>query len=285
MQLGKLSLAILCCGGLLPAQKMVGLFGYEGSDLNRQALFSKLGTRGKPGAPRHMTVFPGDRVLPQFVDGGFWSTEVTLINLDTKTIHVSVYFCADDGSDLAVLLAGEARKWRGMDITLDPQNSAALETAGTDTALSQGWVFIETDDIEDALAGLGVFRLRVPGKPDFEAVVPITSLFEHHFLLLFDNTNDRSTGMAIANPFTTQSVSAVIRDEDGNVIGERSLRLGALEHMAASLPVYWKETQNRRGSIEFKTSEYGLTALGLRFNPTGPFTSFHTLVDIHWVID
>jgi hypothetical protein len=263
---------------------MVGLPGSDGSQLNRAALAGRLDKAVKPGSPRRLMTFPGDRVIPQFVDGGFWSTEVTLVNLDTDVIDASVYFLADNGGDLDVLIAGQTSKWRGMTIKLPPRESLTFETAGTDTTLSQGWAYIETGSITDKLGGLGVFRLRVPEKPDFEAVVPIVSQLENRFVLVYDNTGGRSTGMAIANPASwSESATVYIRDEDGNDLGRATMRLGGYEHMAVSLPEYWSITSNRRGLIEFAVEEFGLSAIGLRFNPTGPFTSFHTLMNYEWI--
>jgi hypothetical protein len=232
-------------------------------------------------APRDLTVFTGDSVVPQFVDGDSWATTVILVNLDKKRIHVQLLFFDDNGRDLPVSIIGRGTV-RGIDVTLEPLSSQTIQTTGTSRTLSQGWAYIIRDDIKDRIGGMAVFRQRVTG-PDFEGVVPIVSEFDKHFVMPFDNTNGFTTGYAIANsdvdPIT---VTATVRSETGAVLERKTITLGRLAHLAATVPSAFPSTAGRKGIIEFESTGYGASALGLRFNPTGPFTSFHVLTNIDW---
>jgi hypothetical protein len=52
--------------------------------------------------------------------------------------------------------------------------------------------------------------------------------------------------------------------------------LAPLQHEAYALAEKWPLTRDRAGTAVFQIS-WGAAVLGLRFNPTGPFTSTHVL--------
>lgn len=139
------------------------------------------------------------------------------------------------------------------------------------------------DDVSQHIGGWGIFRLVAPGQPDFEAVIPVQNTVMDRQVLLFDNTNGFITGLAIANGKSlTETVQATIRDENGNVLGRMTKTFQAFEHVAAALPNYFTATTGKKGTIEFQAAEYGISAIALRFNPTGPFTSLHPLMNPDW---
>ena len=267
------------------AQSVVrGLPSGGSAGLNRQAIAARQAAQSPKTSRRGVAVFPGDNIIPQLVEGAGWSTAMTFVNLDVKSVRFTIYFLDDNGDDLAIPVTGIGTT-AGVDITLPVNNTITVQTPGTSASLKQGWVYIERG-IDDIVSGLAVFRQRVSGRPDFEAVVPIVSEFDDRFVLLYDNTNGFTTAVAIANP----SVAAVripitVRDEDGNVLETRTTSLDGLAHIAGSIPDTWPVTRGRRGSIEFRTNNLGVGVLGLRFNPSGAFTSFHVLSNIDWILN
>lgn len=235
------------------------------------------------GKPRSSTVFAGDSVIPQLVDGAGWQTTMSFVNLDSKALRFQVYFFDDAGRELSITLPGLGAS-TGVAITLPVNETITIQTPGTKSGLSQGFAYIERDDVLDVLGGICIFRQRVSGRPDLEAVVPIVSEFDTRFVLLYDNTGGFATSMAIANPsFDTIKVTATIRDEDANVLGTGQLSLGAFMHEAFALSTRWPATAGRRGVIEFRSTGWGASVLGLRFNPGGAFTSFHVLSNPDWL--
>ncbi len=286
-------LVILGCGIQALAQQVVPIRGVPGGRDNAAHADHRHSPSGGVGVGRvaadsrfhkDAVVFIGDTVIPQVVDGSTWQTSFIIRNLESTSKHCQLLFFADDGSDLDLPLVGLGAS-RGVDLTINSGGTMFFQTTGDSTALLQGWALLVEDNPNDSIGGVAVFRQRVPGRPDSEAVVPVVSRLDGHFVLIFDNTNGFVTGMAIANP-TGNSVMATasILDEFGKPIDQQTLSLSAYSHLAFSIPDTWASTAGHRGSIEFQTSGYGIGVLGLRFNPFGSFTSFDTLTNFNWVV-
>jgi len=118
------------------------------------------------------------------------------------------------------------------------------------------------------LSGFAIFR-RVSDAQ--EAVVPIETRNASSYLLVFDNTNGLSLGVAVANISTqTANVGVVIRDDSGGQIGSGSISIlgsGQKSFLLAD-PNWFPATANRRGTIEFDTPPGGqISVLGIRLSP------------------
>ncbi len=232
-----------------------------------------------------LVVFIGDIVIPQIAEGATWKTSFVINNLDVTTKHCKLLFFNDDGTDMFLPIVGIGTV-KSVDMVLNPGGTAFFESPGTSTTLIQGWASVLKDNSNDSIGGMAIFRQSIPGVEPSEAVVPIVSQFDGHFVLVFDNTGSFVTSMAIANPTLVNVVAtATIKDEFGNVIDQQSLSLPSYNHQAFAIPSYWPSTAGRRGSIEFLTNGYGIAVLGLRFNPYGSFTSFNVLENFNWVVN
>lgn len=287
-QITRWSTLLLFVAGSLAAQTVRPVTGTRGGRVNGLAVAARRAAAAKTSksvGPRRMLTLTGDTVLSHIVDGNYWSTEFTFTNLDSHDVHFIVYFMDDEGRDLEMPVVGQGYVI-GMEITLSPMMTYTFETAGTDPDPYQGWAYVGKDVSTDRVAGFGVFRLRITGHPDYEAVVPLENEFYPDSVMLFDNTAGFSTGMAIANPHSNAAdITVIVRDEDGAEIDRGTFTLGPYSHYSASLadPKLLPVTANRRGTVEFITTNDGITALGLRFNRTGPFTSFHVLTNVDWL--
>lgn len=209
-----------------------------------------------------LIAFIGDNIFPQFVDGGGWSTAITVRNLDSKRLHFQILFLNDAGTDLVVPVVGLGQA-RGVDIALNVNGSVTFETQGLAPNVSAGWAYILKDDYEDVIGGFGVFRSRSYGRADFEAAVPIVSQFDSHFVLMYDNTAGYVTGMAVANPTgNSVTIPVTIYDEQGGVVFQQTVSLGAYSHVAFVLPQAWPSTAGGRGSI--RVSHFRLRCWGIR---------------------
>jgi hypothetical protein len=270
------------------AQNLTGVSGIrdQQSTFNQQFLSQRHSeilnaTQPQSGPIKpQVVVFAGDRVFPHVVDGGGWKTSFFFVNLESHPVNFQVLFFDDNGNDLSVSIAGLGVV-RQVNVTLNTAGSTEFETTGFNSdSLQQGWALL-SQTTSDTIGGMAVFRQHVFGRPDQEAVVPIVSQFDSHFVLLFDNTTF-ITGIAIANPSLNSVVIPVtIRDQSGQIIDQRTIRLGSYGHIAFSLPDTWFSTDGIRGAIEFQTSGFGVAALGLRFNGSA-FTSFNVLENINW---
>jgi len=280
--------ALVSLSWLSMAQSLTGVTGLrdQQSTFNQEFLAQRRLEAKNVSQPQdsllkpQVVVFAGDRVFPHIVDGGSWKTSFFFVNLENHPVTFQVMFFDDNGNDMFVSIAGLGVV-RQVNVNLDTAGSTEFETTGFNSdSLQQGWGLLSQTS-SDTIGGMAVFRQRVFGRPDQEAVVPIVSQFDSHFVLLFDNTAF-ITGIAIANPSLNSVVIPVtIRDQSGRIIDQRTIRLGSYGHTAFSLPDTWFSTDGIRGAIEFQTSGFGVAALGLRFNGSA-FTSFNVLENINW---
>jgi hypothetical protein len=126
----------------------------------------------------------------------------------------------------------------------------------------------------------------VPGSPDFEGAVPLSSQSDRRFFLPFDQTNNAVTAYALANTSSgTQQALVIFRDEGGNELRRATINFGGLAHQAFTLAQF-PELAGKRGYAEVTVPFTGLpatiitsvAAMALRFNPNGQFTTFFPLI-------
>jgi hypothetical protein len=220
----------------------------------------------------------GDGVLPQVADGNYWKTTVTVVNMDDEPAQYKLQFFRSGGSELFLDFVGLGR---GSFVygTLPVNGSFVIETTGTSNPPVQGFAVLTSPNYK-TVNGYGIFRQRIPGRPqDFEAVTPLSSEYDDDFILPFDNTQGNTTSMAICNPstYTSQVVTVAFYDGGGTRFLLDQFTLNPLEHTAYEFTSEWPLTNGKRGTAVFQVSPYGASVLGLRFNRTGPFTSTHTL--------
>ena len=216
-------------------------------------------------------------VLPQVADGDGWKTSITLVNMDTQPAQYTLHFLRNGGSPLVLDFVNIGAR-STISGTLPVNGSVVIETRGTSHTLSQGFARLESPN-DMYVNGYGIFRQKVAGRLDFEAVTPFSSRLDNDFILPFDKTGGFTTTMAICNPdlYTTSTVTVEIYDQSGNRVLLDHFYMAPLEHGGIVLRDRWPVTANKRGIAVFQVSGWGTPAMGLRFNDTGPFTSTHTL--------
>ncbi len=250
------------------------------------ALSAAVLTAAESGSPQIVVNPLTDRVIPQVVDGASWSTGFALTSLEpTKTIYWTLEFFSDRGAVDAFNIAGSGAgsKFQGF---LDPNNSTFFETAGAGDVLNQGWALIKTYDrpvteagatlTNDRLGAIAIFRQGIAGRPDFEAAVPLSPINETRFVLPFSNQNGFSTGVAVLNPDRNNraAVEVLIYPRTGAFVRQDAFLLEPGSKLVFSLPDRYSESRGLAGSIHVRTTNgAALSALGLRFNPGGAFTS------------
>ncbi len=223
-----------------------------------------------------------DRAIPQVVAGGGWSTTFFLTNLGTVDTKISLSYYDDDGKSWAVSIPEYNLVGSDFTVSLPVGTTITAELADPPfSATRQGWALLTSPTSK--VGGYAVFRQRVAGRPDFEAVVPISSLTEVQSTLGFDHRGGYSTGLALAHPNAegnNQSVTVqiTIRDDYGVQLVQDNVILPPWGHTAFNVLDRYPVTRGKYGVIQVKTMEHPrLALLGLRFNPGGAFTSFHAL--------
>jgi hypothetical protein len=237
--------------------------------------------------PRLMAVGDFDRVIPQVVDGAGWKTSFVLTNLDTKTVYVQMGFFSDNGSAMQLPIVGLGTL-SGVFGSLAVNESVSLETEGKSASLTQGFARFFTFDrpadqpnaavVLARIGGMAIFCNTVPGRGDFEAVVPISPAYEGRFTLLFDNRSGFATGVALVNGSASSSpVTIVVRDMSGNILLRDAFTLESFNKATFVVASRYPQTSGRNGIMQVSTTSIALSGLGLRFNPSGAFTSSHSL--------
>jgi hypothetical protein len=228
--------------------------------------------------PAFDTVSMGNGVIAQLVDGAGWKTLITLVNLDDTVSPYTLRFYADDGSPLTLTTTvGTGNSFPG---TLPARGTQLIETAGPSQAvLSQGWALVETTS---TVGGTAVFREVAAGQPNYEASEPIDTHQDNRFAFPFDHVTD-ATGLAIANPLdSSASIFITFRDENGTSFVFDNFQVPPLGHIAFTMTTRYPQTIGRRGSFEISTGSLWVNLLGLRFSPSGVFSSVTPLVSWKW---
>lgn len=212
---------------------------------------------------------------PQVVDGTTWKTTFTVYSRSGRTAQVTIQFYSDNGVPLALPIVGLGSV-TSVQAGLGPFDSATFETEGTGATLLVGWAQVDSDN---EVGGLAVFRQRVPGQQDTEAAVPFTAP-AGGLISSFDNTRGFVTGIALVNnSFGPVTLNVGLTAEGGEMLGSRVVTLNPRNHTSFVLADRFPEVAGKRGTIQISgatnqvTVEGIITALGLRFNPKGSFTS------------
>ena len=98
-------------------------------------------------------------------------------------------------------------------------------------------------------------------------------------MLPFDNSQTFVTAAAVANQDPTQAgtVAVTVRDQNGSVLGNSTISPATLGRQAFTFPAQFPMTSGLQGVAEFTSPNVDLSALGLRFNPLGSFTSIQPM--------
>jgi sugar lactone lactonase YvrE len=223
--------------------------------------------------------------MAQLASAGYWTTTITLVNTASTAALVRLNFFDNNGNPLSLPLnfpqlvtnpAGPLLATT-LDRTLNPGAELLIQTTGPSTQTTQaGWAQLLTNG---TIGGFAVFSQTI-GSNDQEAVVPLETRNASTYVLSFDNSNGADTGIALAN-LSAQSLNAAITisDDTGALIRSDTVVLPAMGHTSIDTATqYGPSTAGRRGTLQFTTPSPGqISVLGLRFTPTGAFTTIPPL--------
>jgi hypothetical protein len=210
----------------------------------------------------------------QIASGNGWKTTMTLINLSAGVVNARINLYANDGSPLILPLVfplfGTTSTNSFANVTIAPNSSVVVATEALTASIAVGWADVQATG---PLSGYSVFRLRSPGVPDSEGTVSLDSMLSSSLVLPYDNTNGYQTGLALGNQSSTaQTVTAIFLDQNGVQVASSQVSLPAFGHSSFFLNSQFPQSASQVGIIQFQSSG-GITGVGLRFNPTGSFTS------------
>jgi hypothetical protein len=202
--------------------------------------------------------------IPHIVAGGGWQTTFVLVNTATTPSSAQLTFWDDSGSPLLMPLffpdSGNSMTTSSIEETI-PGGASITVTASDTQAVRQGWaIFTASQDV-------GVQAIIRSNPSGQETGLSIESRNANSYLLTFDDTGGVRTGIAVANLAAIPvDVQVLIRDETGALLQRATVSLQARGHTSFDLAD--KLTNERRGTIEFITPEFGrISVVGLRFAP------------------
>ena len=201
-------------------------------------------------------------VFPDYVDGGGWSVQLVLSNIDPDAaaeVRVEVY--DPDGEAVRDLFDSDAR------LEIPPLGSRVLRSAGSG-AIRRGWIQVETG--AGAVSGLLTYRHAESG---IEVGVDAVDLGSR-FALFVEESPAVGAGVAVFKPDAATRLELRIRGEEGNdPLAGGFVPWGDFRQAARTLPEWFSaEGIDRgflgdfRGLLLLRTEDgSGFAPLGLRF--------------------
>jgi hypothetical protein len=86
-------------------------------------------------------------------------------------------------------------------------------------------------------------------------------------------------GVALVNLATgSVNITATAWDDNGNQLGSQPISIAGNGHTAFVLIDQLSMAVGKRGIIKFQSPSGGVSSLGLRFSPAGPFTDIPAIL-------
>ena len=224
-----------------------------------------------------------DLIFPHLAFGGGWETSMTLANLSAASVKVKQYFYDQSGAPMSVTRRTIPDGAEGVasvfEFTLAPNATINFLLPDSSQQVNIGWSYISYDSTNSRIGGYAIFRQKSPGRPDFEALVPLSSFVDSTFVMPFDNLDGFVTSMALLNPASNAdtNVGAIVFDHNAVQLETSVINLAPTTQTAFAIPDRFPSTRNRIGTIRFSGSTNRLSTLGFRFNPGGAFATIPML--------
>ncbi len=200
--------------------------------------------------------------FPDYVDGGGWSVQLALSNVDPDTVaEVVVEVYDQDGGSIVDLFD------TGMTFEIPPLGSRVLKSSGTG-AIRRGWIQVRIGT--DSVSGLLTYR---EGTTGIEVSVEPAELGDR-FALFVEESADVGAGVAVFKPEAPPSIQLRVRDDEGDdPLDGAFVSRGNFHQDALTLPEWFtaegieKEfPSDFRGLLLLQTEdESPFAPLGLRF--------------------
>jgi hypothetical protein len=213
--------------------------------------------------------------LAQVASGGGWKTAITLVNPSAALTNARVNFFANDGSPLVLPitfpLSGSSATTSSTDVTIDAHASVVVQSESLAPDLLVGWAEIAATG---PLSGYSIFRYRAPARGDSEGTVLLETDVLTNLVIPYDNTNGYRTGVALTNILPVPAtVRMTVADQTGSPLSSSQIELAPFEHAAFFVTERFSQAADQLGTIQIENPAGGLTGMGLRFSPSGAFTS------------
>lgn len=218
------------------------------------------------------------RALPHIAVGGSWKTGFFAVNNASQPGQFTIRFYGDDGSSIAVPIAGLGSQSVLSDV-VPAQGANYYEAGDPRLPLQPGWALVTADPSVTVQA---LFRNNAGGGRYYEAGVPWNA-GGSGFVIPFDATTFADTGAPFYTGFAVASLDSAVaanvtctaRDGAGNVIPNAVSvpLLSPLGHYAGYL---FPALAGKRGTVSCSANTR-IAALALRFIGNDAFSSLPVL--------
>jgi len=213
---------------------------------------------------------------------GGWTRVFYIVNTGSSPAQFTLSFVDENGVALPVPL-------------LLPQSSTSMRTSALTQTLAAGAMLVVNANQQDSsvpvagsaqltttgnISGFEIFRWNTFSQ---EASVPLETRTPKSFLLVFDNTNGLTTGVALANLSGSQAnITVTLRDDTGAPLPSIPINLLPRGHLSFLLPdpAWYPASANKRGIVEFAVPPGGqISVIGLRAKSSdGTLTTIPVLI-------
>ena len=224
----------------IPGTEREGLCSYSPTSPGEYRLVGEIsidGERGHYSSENTLTV-EGEEIpelepvttlyFPDYVDGGGWSVQLAVSNIDTTAAAAVVVTAYDkEGQPIPGFFDSEAT------FEIPALGSRVLRSTGMGE-IRRGWIEAETDTA--SVSGLLTYSNAGTGLE--VSVEPVE--FGSHFALFVEESGGIGTGLAIFKPDPSSTIEFRIRDEDGiNPLDEEFARVGDFNQAARTIPEWF----------------------------------------------
>ncbi|MDZ4799689.1 MAG: hypothetical protein SGI92_16130 [Bryobacteraceae bacterium] len=247
----------------------------------RPATYLESSTSSYAAATGNKPTFFGtsDAVFPHFAaGGGEWESVMVIVNLSDRLIPFQQQFRLPDGSPAELTFRsipdGKMTTATRTDGSLPPRGSInVLLTAPGNEPVKTGWISLDYDTTLGRIGGYLMFRRRFGGST-YEALVPLGAYDDTSFYMPVDNLEGFVTAIAIANPASPATrIRLTLIDLQGATVGSTEIALPGNGQSAFVLADRFPLAAGRVGTILVESSTNRMSAVGIRFNPAGAFSS------------
>jgi len=247
---------------------------------------SVLGLRFSPPNNALTTIPPmaqvptGGGIIAHLASGGDgWQTTFVLVNTGSTPASATLSFFNDQsGLPLTLPLAFPQSGDGGTTMSVSSYTTPQIAVGATLIIVTSGAPQLLTGSAQIAstgnVGGFVIFRHN-----DQEAVVPLESRNAQAYIIPFDNTNGKATGIALSVVSSQQlNVPVTLRNDAGTALFNDTITLAANGHYAFTLGTdRYPFALGIRGTIEFLTPQgVSIGALGIRIF-AGATTTYTTL--------
>jgi hypothetical protein len=164
--------------------------------------------------------------------------------------------------------------------------SLTIETVVMQFRQQLGWAMIQVEeDLDDRnyIHAQTIFRRQEPGRPDLMTAAPMSDIFTDDSVMYFDNTEGKSTGLAVLNSRigSTSSLNFTMTfyGEDGQPFHRVTRQFRSGEMWWIDMANQFPATANRKGQVVIQGGFGDSQAFSLQFTPNGAFTAISTTAD------